>query len=54
MDQLVWQGLLFVAGFGLLVQGIVGLVVMAFSPRHQRVGDLVARTLVVRISADAA
>jgi hypothetical protein len=26
MDQLVWQGLLFVAGFGLLVQGIVGLV----------------------------
>ncbi|MFC0435169.1 hypothetical protein [Kutzneria buriramensis] len=25
-DQLVWQGLLFIAGFGLLVQGIVGLV----------------------------
>jgi uncharacterized RDD family membrane protein YckC len=34
--------------------GLAGLVVMAVSPRHQRVGDLVARTLVVRISADAA
>ncbi|MFI9385857.1 RDD family protein [Kutzneria sp. NPDC052558] len=28
-----------------------GLLVMAFSPRHQRVGDLVARTLVVRSTA---
>ena len=33
--------------------GLTGLVVMAVSPRHQRVGDLVARTLVVRISSDA-
>jgi len=28
--------------------GLAGLLVMAFSPRHQRVGDMVARTLVVR------
>ncbi|WP_211766776.1 RDD family protein [Kutzneria sp. CA-103260] len=28
--------------------GLAGLLVMVFSPRHQRVGDLVARTLVVR------
>ena len=33
--------------------GLAGLVVMVFSPRHQRVGDLVARTLVVRVTADA-
>ena len=26
MDQLVWQGLVFVAGLGLLVHGVVGLV----------------------------
>ncbi|MFC0435168.1 RDD family protein [Kutzneria buriramensis] len=34
--------------------GLTGLIVMVVSSRHQRVGDLVARTLVVRISADAA
>jgi len=28
--------------------GLTGLLVMALSPRHQRLGDLVARTLVVR------
>lgn len=33
--------------------GLTGLLVMIFSPRHQRVGDLVARTLVVRVTADA-
>ncbi|WP_043724213.1 RDD family protein [Kutzneria sp. 744] len=33
--------------------GLAGLLVMLFSPRHQRVGDLVARTLVVRVTADA-
>ena len=32
--------------------GLTGLLVMILSPRHQRVGDLVARTLVVRVSAD--
>ncbi|GAA3432874.1 RDD family protein [Kutzneria kofuensis] len=32
--------------------GLAGLLVMILSPRHQRVGDLVARTLVVRVSAD--
>jgi uncharacterized RDD family membrane protein YckC len=32
--------------------GLTGLFVMIISPRHQRVGDLVARTLVVRLSAD--
>ena len=34
--------------------GITGLLVMIFSRRHQRVGDLVARTLVVRVTADVA
>ena len=33
--------------------GLAGLLVMLFSPRHQRVGDLVARTLVVRVTAAA-
>jgi uncharacterized RDD family membrane protein YckC len=33
--------------------GLAGLIVMLLSPRHQRVGDLVARTLVVRVTADA-
>jgi uncharacterized RDD family membrane protein YckC len=33
--------------------GLTGLLVMIFSPRHQRVGDLVARTLVVRVTAGA-
>lgn len=33
--------------------GLTGLLVMSFSRRHQRVGDLVARTLVVRVTADA-
>jgi uncharacterized RDD family membrane protein YckC len=32
--------------------GLTGLMVMCFSARHQRVGDLVARTLVVRVTAD--
>jgi uncharacterized RDD family membrane protein YckC len=31
--------------------GLAGLLVMILSPRHQRVGDLVARTLVVRDGA---
>jgi uncharacterized RDD family membrane protein YckC len=34
--------------------GLAGLLVMLLSPRHQRVGDLVARTLVVRVTAAAA
>jgi uncharacterized RDD family membrane protein YckC len=33
--------------------GLAGLLVMLLSPRHQRVGDLVARTLVVRVTTVA-
>ena len=33
--------------------GLAGLLVMLLSRRHQRTGDLVARTLVVRVTADA-
>jgi uncharacterized RDD family membrane protein YckC len=31
--------------------GLVGLVIMLVSPRHQRLGDIVARTLVIRSAA---
>lgn len=37
--------LLVVDGF---LFGIVGIVLMAASPRHQRFGDMIARTVVVR------
>jgi uncharacterized RDD family membrane protein YckC len=47
LGDLLLRSLLFTVD-GLLL-GLVGAVFIAFSPRHQRIGDIVARTVVVRV-----